>query len=52
MAEVVSVKFKDIGKNYYFDPKGKKYQCKDKVIVETARGVECGIVTVENREIL
>ncbi len=51
MAEVVSVRFKDVGKNYHFDPQGKEYKCQDKVIVETARGVECGTVTISNREI-
>lgn len=51
MAEVVSVRFKDVGKNYHFDPQGKEYKCRDKVIVETARGVECGTVTIANREI-
>lgn len=51
MAEVVSVRFKEVGKNYHFDPKGKEYKCQDKVIVETARGVEFGTVTIGNREI-
>lgn len=51
MAEVVSVRFKDVGKNYYFDPQGKEYKCHDKVIVETARGVECGTITIANRVI-
>ena len=51
MAEIISVRFKDVGKNYYFDPQGKKYNVKDKVIVETSRGVECGTVSIANREI-
>ena len=51
MAEVISVRFKEVGKNYHFDPKGINYKKGDKVIVETARGVECGEVTIENREI-
>ena len=49
MAEVISVRFKEVGKNYYFDPKGKQYSKGDKVIVETARGLECGEVTIANR---
>ena len=49
MAEVISVRFKEVGKNYYFDPKGKQYCKGDKVIVETARGLECGEVTIANR---
>jgi RNA polymerase sigma factor (sigma-70 family) len=51
MATVVSVRFKEVGKNYHFDPCGKEYKCRDKVIVETARGTECGTVTIGNREI-
>lgn len=51
MAEVISVRFKEVGKNYYFDPKGKEYNKGDKVIVETARGLEYGSVTIANREI-
>ena len=51
MAEIISVRFKDVGKNYYFDPQGKKFNVSDKVIVETSRGVECGTVSIANREI-
>ena len=51
MAEIISVRFKEVGKNYYFDPQGAKYNKGDKVIVETARGLECGEVTIANREI-
>ena len=51
MAEVVSVRFKEVGKNYYFDPQGKEYSKGDKVIVETARGLENGSVTIPNRTI-
>ncbi len=51
MAEIISVRFKEVGKNYYFDPKGKEYNKGDKVIVETARGLEYGSVTIANREI-
>lgn len=51
MAEIISVRFKDVGKNYYFDPQGKQFSVKDKVIVETSRGIECGTVSIANREI-
>ena len=51
MAEVISVRFKEVGKNYYFDPQGKSYNRGDNVIVETARGLEYGTVTIANREI-
>ncbi len=50
MAEIVGIKFKDVGKIYYFDPDGKKYEKGSHVIVETVRGIECGEVAVENRE--
>lgn len=51
MAEVVGVRFKDVGKVYYFDPDEMKLKKGEMVIVETARGVECGEVAMENREI-
>ena len=51
MAEIFGVRFKDVGKVYYFDPSGKKFELEDKVIVETARGVECGSVAIENKEV-
>ena len=51
MAEIISVRFKDVGKNYYFDPQGKTFNVSDKVIVETSRGIECGTVSIANREI-
>lgn len=51
MAEVVGVRFKEVGKVYYFDPDGKAYKKGDRVIVETARGVECGEIAMENRDV-
>lgn len=51
MAEIIGVRFKDVGKVYYFDPSGNKLNIDDKVIVETARGVECGSVAIENKEV-
>ncbi len=51
MAEVIGVRFKEVGKVYYFDPNGKKLSIDDTVIVETARGVECGKVAIENKEV-
>lgn len=51
MAEVIGVRFKEVGKIYYFDPDSKKLKKGEKVIVETVRGVECGEVALENREI-
>lgn len=51
MAEVIGVRFKDVGKVYYFDPDGKELKVGDRVVVETARGIECGEVAMENRSI-
>ena len=51
MAEVICVRFKQVGKVYYFDPAGVQVQKEDSVIVETARGVECGEVAMENRQV-
>ena len=49
MAEVIGVRFKEVGKVYYFDPLGNKLRVGDMVIVETARGLECGEVAMENK---
>ncbi len=51
MAYIIGVRFKEVGKVYYFDPDGQTLQKGDHVIVETARGVECGEVAFGNREI-
>ncbi|MBR3551971.1 MAG: stage 0 sporulation family protein [Clostridia bacterium] len=51
MAVIVGVRFRNAGKTYYFDPKGFDLKPKDQVIVETARGMECGDVAFGNREI-
>lgn len=51
MAEVIGVRFKNVGKVYYFDPAGNILKKRDRVIVETARGVECGEIAMENRQI-
>ena len=40
MTEVVSVKFKNRGKSYYFDPNGKTIKSGEQVIVETSKGLE------------
>ena len=40
MIEVVSVKFKNRGKCYFFAPNGLQIRTGDKVIVETAKGLE------------
>ncbi|MDY3905793.1 MAG: stage 0 sporulation family protein [Lawsonibacter sp.] len=42
MVEIISVRFKNGGKQYYFNPDGKQFQLGDGVIVETSRGTEYG----------
>ena len=51
MLKIIGVRFKSVGKIYYFDPKDYDVKMGDKVIVETARGVECGEVALVDREI-
>ena len=51
MAEVIGVRFKEVGKVYYFDPDGKKVREDMAVIVETSRGIECGKVALANKEV-
>lgn len=51
MAEVIGVRFKEVGKVYYFDPQGEKLNSGDMVIVETARGIECGQVATANKNV-
>ncbi len=50
MANVIGVRFKTGGKTYFFDPGEIRPASGDQVIVETARGVECGEVVFEARE--
>ena len=51
MVKVVGVRFRTAGKIYYFDPGKLEIELNDHVIVETARGVEYGIVVVANKNI-
>ncbi|HCF82417.1 MAG TPA: stage 0 sporulation protein [Ruminococcaceae bacterium] len=51
VAEIIGVRFKDVGKVYYFSPRGIDFKRGDKVIVETARGVECGDIVLPNRTV-
>ena len=51
MTEIIGVRFKSAGKVYYFSPGEIKAENGDMVIVETARGVECGEVVMANRQV-
>lgn len=48
MVEIISVRFKEGGKQYYFNPDGQQFQVGDGVIVDTTRGTEYGLCTHEN----
>jgi len=51
MTEIIGVRFKNAGKTYYFSPGNLQISMNDQVIVETARGVECGQVVIANRKV-
>lgn len=51
MTEIVGIRFQNSGKIYYFSPEDLHLQMGDKVIVETAKGLEYGIVSIPNRHI-
>lgn len=42
MVKVVGVRFRGVGKTYYFDPKNLDIKSGQALIVETAKGLECG----------
>lgn len=49
--EVIGLKFRDTGKVYYFDPCGIHLEPGEKAIVETARGVEYGFISIGNKTV-
>lgn len=51
VVEIIGVRFKDVGKVYYFAPGGVSFEQGDKAIVETARGIECGEIVLTNRNV-
>ena len=51
MTEVIGIRFKSVGKTYYFAPNNVKFEVGERAIVETARGVECGDVVMANTEV-
>lgn len=51
MTEIIGVRFKSVGKIYYFSPRDMTVQPGTKVIVETARGVECGEAVFGNKNV-
>lgn len=51
MVTVIGVRFKRAGKIYFFDPENLDIKAGMHVIVETARGIEYGLVAVGRKEI-
>lgn len=51
MVTVAGIRFKTAGKVYYFDPDGLDVKMGDNVIVETARGLEYGVITMDPEEV-
>lgn len=51
MKEIVGIRFKKVGKIYYFSPGETKFETGEFAIVETVRGIECGEVVLSNREL-
>lgn len=48
MTEIIGVRFKSGGKQYYFDPNGQAVAPGQGVIIETSRGLEYGECTQGN----
>ena len=51
MTEVVSIKFKNRGKPYFFDPAGLELELGEHVLVDTAGGMKMGVVSRENHAV-
>lgn len=49
MKNIIGIRFKKLGKIYFFNPKGLKVKKCDKVIVETTQGEELAEVLIPNR---
>lgn len=51
MTKVVGIRFRNVGKIYYFNPMDYNICVNDHVIVETARGIEYGRVVIGPKEV-
>ena len=51
MILIIGVRFRKSGKVYYFAPNGLDIKKGDHVIVETARGIEYGLVVLGQKEV-
>ncbi len=52
MVKVIGVRFKPVGKIYFFDPSGIEFNEGENAVVETVRGIECGYVAQKNHDVL
>lgn len=48
---VIAVRFKNAGKRYFFDPRDLELEIGDKVLVETARGIEFGEIVSHKKQV-
>lgn len=51
MVKIIGVRFRNVGKVYYFNPKELDIKVGAHVIVETARGIEYGLVVLGPKEV-
>lgn len=51
MRNIIGIRFKPVGKTYYFDPLDFDIKKGDEVIVETSRGIEIGTVVIGRKEL-
>jgi len=49
--EIIGIRFRKVGKIYYFDPCGQEIAEGTPVIVETVRGIEYGMTVISNRNV-
>jgi len=49
--EIVGIRFKPVGKIYFFSPNNIEYSANEKIIVETSRGLELGYIAIPNKKI-
>ncbi len=49
LKNIIGIRFKKLGKIYFFNPKGLRVKKRDKVIVETSQGEEYAEVLIPNR---
>lgn len=50
--QVIAVRFKNVGKKYFFDPRDIDLKINDKVLVETVRGIEFGEVVSDIKNVV